>query len=197
MKSLRIQKKGGFTLLEVLATVAIISILLTAAAPSFQLLIQNNRMASRVNDFSSSLHLTRRTAIARNTRVSICPSNAAGDACDAGQTDWNAHGLLVFSDHASGTQGAIDSGIDELIRYYEPNQHVGFTVSTTNVQGYISFNSFGQALNHSNNFIFCDEGGNDSAEVVVISNTGRIRQCDKNDTTSPCQALLGSLDCSS
>ncbi|MGB5065269.1 MAG: GspH/FimT family pseudopilin, partial [Candidatus Competibacter sp.] len=67
-------RKSGFTLIELMITVALAAIVLTLGVPAFQETIRNNRLATTVNDFISSLNLTRSEAIKRGTRVTLCKS---------------------------------------------------------------------------------------------------------------------------
>jgi type IV fimbrial biogenesis protein FimT len=89
----------GFSLIELLVTLLIVSILLSIAGPEFSSFISNNRMAASINQASISLHLARTEAIKRNSFVSVCPSadwDAANPTCTpAGSFD---DGWIVFVD---------------------------------------------------------------------------------------------------
>ncbi len=59
----------GFTLLELIVTLAVVAIVLTMGIPSFQALIRDNRLIALTNEFIGAMHLTRSEAIKRNHRV--------------------------------------------------------------------------------------------------------------------------------
>lgn len=87
------REQAGFTLLELMITVAIAAILLTVGVPSFRSVIQNNRAAIQTNDLLSALSLARSEAVKRGAAVSVCPS-ATQSACSGG-TDWSV-GWIVY-----------------------------------------------------------------------------------------------------
>jgi type IV fimbrial biogenesis protein FimT len=78
------RKLEGFTLIEMLVTIFVLSIVLTMGVPSFQEFTQNNRMASGVNDLVSTLYAARTEAVKRK---SFTGPNAAVSVCAS--TDWN------------------------------------------------------------------------------------------------------------
>lgn len=95
----------GFTLIELVMAIAILSILLTIAIPSFRSLIINNRIATQSNDFISDIAHARAEAVRRNARISICKSNT-GTSCVTG-ANWQ-DGWVVWLD--SDNDGIVDTG---------------------------------------------------------------------------------------
>ena len=57
----------GFTLIELMITLAVAAILITAALPSFNEFIKNNRLTTQANNFIATLNLARSEAPARIT----------------------------------------------------------------------------------------------------------------------------------
>jgi type IV fimbrial biogenesis protein FimT len=90
----------GFTLVELMITLAILAILLSIAAPSFRDLIQSNRTQTISTDLLNALQLARSEAIKRGEQVEVCRRN--GDVC-ANAVDWD-NGWLV---KVSGVGGAV------------------------------------------------------------------------------------------
>lgn len=102
---------AGFTLLELMITVTVLSILLGIAIPSFQDLMRRNRLATQTNELISSLALARSEAVKRGVRVTVCPANVNQDACsDSG--DWAENGMIIFTD-GLGPVGTVDLDEDE------------------------------------------------------------------------------------
>lgn len=75
---------SGFTLLELMVVVAVVAILATVAYPSFNSLINSNRLVGTANQILASLQHARSEAIRLNRRVAICPANADDTACQEG-----------------------------------------------------------------------------------------------------------------
>jgi type IV fimbrial biogenesis protein FimT len=85
-------RTSGFTLVELMVTIAIVAILLAVGLPSFQTSLRSNRVATTTNEMLASLSLARTEAI-RSTQSSLV---CARDGAVCGD-DWN-QGWLVMTD---------------------------------------------------------------------------------------------------
>ena len=103
----------GFTLTELLVTIAVLTALATIAAPSYSSLILNNRISAQVNDMVAAVNLARSEAVTRGNAVTICRSSD-GASCAASGTNW-AVGWIVFND--PNANATVDAG-EQLIRAY-------------------------------------------------------------------------------
>lgn len=154
----------GFTLPEILVTLAVIVILITMTAPSMQGLIINQRVASATQEVFTAIHLARSEAIKRQRTVSLC-STVDGISCDEDDSGWE-NGWLIFTD--SDADGVLEDG-DEVLRV-EDAQNEQIIISW-NQGGALSFNSRGQT-NLAGTFEVCADG---EVRAVIISRTGRPR----------------------
>lgn len=81
--SYRSARSAGFTLIELMVTIAIAAVLLMIAIPSFQGVALTSQLRTLSNDLLASARVARSEAIKRNTVVTLCPS-ADGQACANG-----------------------------------------------------------------------------------------------------------------
>jgi type IV fimbrial biogenesis protein FimT len=80
----------GFTLIELVVTLAVAAILIAVAVPNFRMFMANNRMASQANDMIAAINLARSEAVTRAANVTVCASSD-GATCTGG---W-AQGWIV------------------------------------------------------------------------------------------------------
>ena len=67
-------RQTGFTLVELMITVALLGILLAAAAPNFDSALNSSRLAGVANELTGAVNVARAEAIRRNQRVALCRS---------------------------------------------------------------------------------------------------------------------------
>lgn len=139
-------RPAGFTLLELVITVAVLAIALGIAIPSFQGITNRNRLTSAANEVVAAMQLTRMEAIRRNQRVVMCPT-ADGTTC-ANTNNWmrmivreaDGAGDVVREFQFTGRGLAIKSSSN-----VDDNNQIAFTSSgfarvggTTNAAGGLS-----------------------------------------------------------
>jgi type IV fimbrial biogenesis protein FimT len=110
------RKCGGFSLVELVVTMAVAAILLAIATPSLAQFFRTNRVASATNELVLSLQLARAEAARRGRDVSLCRSTD-GSTCASG-TGWSA-GWIVFQDANTTGAGAPTGTGSELIRVFD------------------------------------------------------------------------------
>lgn len=118
----RVTGQKGFTLIELMVTIAILAIVLTIATPSFNNIILSNRIDSVAQELHGSLQLARSEAVKRKERVRVCRSNEALDDCAAG-TDWSAGWLVLSMDDEvlkvwQEIQGSTVTGPSDPVVFY-------------------------------------------------------------------------------
>jgi type IV fimbrial biogenesis protein FimT len=171
----------GFTMIEMLVTIAIVGILAKIAIPSFQSMIITNRLATQTNDLIADLSLARSEAAKSGGRVTVCISSD-GSTCTGG-TNWSA-GRIVFTD--SGTYGSVDgtgATADKILRVSPAlaGNNTLVSASFTNAS-WVQYSGTGVS-DSSGTFTLCHSGYPNN--VVTVSNTGRVYYDSANITTCP------------
>lgn len=100
-------KINGFTLVELLITIVVVSILLATGVPAFKDFINNNRLTTQANSLAISIQVARSEAVKRGSGAVICASTDQA-TCSAAD-DWST-GWIVFSD--IGQDGSLNLDAD-------------------------------------------------------------------------------------
>lgn len=74
MTPLERPRHTGFSVVELMITVAIVAIIATVALPSFNDLIVQNRLSSQANELVAGASLARTAAIETNSGGGLCPN---------------------------------------------------------------------------------------------------------------------------
>jgi len=161
------QLPRGVTLVELLATIAMLGLLTSLAVPTFRTLQQDAARTREVNRFLQTVHFARGEAMKRNSIVSLCPS-ADSTSCSGRGSLWN-QGWIAFANPDGGTPASRDS--NEPLLAVAPPWTTGQIVANRST---LSFRAFGQS-GVTATFTFCDARGSSAARAVIISQTGRPR----------------------
>ncbi|WP_031255978.1 GspH/FimT family pseudopilin [Curvibacter lanceolatus] len=100
----------GFTLLELLVSIAIVAIMVRLAVPSYQFIINSSRISGELNGLLTSFQFARAEAVRRGLSVTVC-SSANGTSCSS-TNNWKS-GWLVFVD--VNNNASLDAG-DTVLR---------------------------------------------------------------------------------
>jgi type IV fimbrial biogenesis protein FimT len=160
---------SGFTLMELLVTIAIASILLSVAIPSFTPTIASNRLTTYANELVTALNLARSEAIKRNQPVTIRHNGNTSGAWESGWT--------VFTDlNGDGTVTVADG--DTLLRTYAALP-ISFTLrgTTPSYANRITYQASGTSANGS--FVICDSSDKNTfpeantSKLITVNSIGR------------------------
>lgn len=168
---------AGFTLIELMVTIAIAAVLLMLAAPSFVAFQRNSELTSQTNALVAALGAARTEAMKRNF-------NARVEAKDG---NWN-NGWVVYVDLDD--NDAYNANTDVLVMDQPPLvSYFGMTGTGTAAASppYVRFNSSGYPVNNGGGFgaltfsmARSDLTGTallEQTRRIMIAKTGRVRTC--------------------
>lgn len=93
---------GGFTLVELMVTLAVASILLVIAVPSFRNIMLSSRLDTAANDFVAALNTARMEAIKANASSQFCSNSATLNTTSTlGTACASEAGAVVLTEGAS------------------------------------------------------------------------------------------------
>lgn len=178
ISSNHINRSAGFTLTEVMMTLAIAAIVLSVGVPGLQNMVQNSRKTTAINDMRTALALARSTAITRRVRVTVCKSadTTIDDAVCTDDGNWS-QGWIVFLDpDAEGnTAGARDDG-EELLRIHDTLSGSASFSGNATVANRISFTPRGMFDNGiGGTLTYDDPRGSEYDGRLIISAGGQVR----------------------
>lgn len=160
-------RQRGFTLTELLITLAIAGILATLGAPAMGNLLARTRDAGAESAIAGSLRHARSAAVMRGTRVLVCPSRD-GARCTP-DDDWQ-HGWIVATD--ADHDGQPDAGRPPIaVR----QALAGATrVVTSARRRTLTFQPSGSAGGSNVTFTVCHAAAQ-AGKSIIVANSGRVR----------------------
>lgn len=170
---------SGFTLIELMVTLAVLGIIAFIATPSLRSLVLENRVASEKSLFIASLQYARSEAVARGVPVSV-----TGLSSTAGK-EFSEHGWVVWVDKDG--NGNYDSSTSETLRKYEPVKGINIgrgSRYTFNPQGFISF----LPNNGSKKVLLCASGHGQKPYLITVLKSGQVdaQQGDDSESSTNC-----------
>ncbi len=161
----------GYTLIELIAVMAIASSLLVVAIPLFRTQVQNSQMSAAATDLLSTFMHAKAEAIGRRNPVRVCIRNAAADDCaETGQ--WE-DGWLSFVD--LNDDGIVDTAQGEdIIQIHSPLAEKMTARGETEIDNGITFKPNGRTgLTATRQLTICDERTKaENARVLIVSILG-------------------------
>ena len=194
MKNISMKNISGFTIVELMVTIAVLGILVVYGLPNLQVFLKSGQVTTVNNEFVSAMQVARSGAIQLAGAGCVCASANAESATPScsGSDNWES-GWISFVDTntASTTECVFEaSDGDVLLKVWNGvNTTEGMTVRSTsptiNTHDYVRFNSRGipvsaQGVSLQGMFVICDdrglvEGSTVLGRGVIISASGSLR----------------------
>lgn len=119
-----VRPQRGFTLIEMLTTVAVLAVTTTVGIPALNSFVVTNRAAAQVNNLVTALNFARAEAVSGARQVSVCPYAEDASEADpedryscANSTAWH-QGWIVF--RAVVDEAGTPTGAREILRVFGP-----------------------------------------------------------------------------
>ena len=174
----RNSSRAGFTLLELMAAIAVLGVLVAIGVPSFAEIIRNNRVTTQTNALVTAISIARSEASKRGMPVALC---AAADVTQSSCAAVNAatwqFGYILFTDRtgAAGVVNAAAAG-DVILQTFEASP--ASIALTTNNRGYVRFGSTGMPLPVGVDTTFAvqhQQCTGTNRRTIAVDRTGRVR----------------------
>lgn len=156
---MKVTPQRGFTMVELMVTIAVAAILTAVALPNFRDFMRRNAVTSHTNELLADLSYARQLATTELSIVSICPSadpSASSPVCnDDGSY---AQGWLIYKASSAGTDYS-DTADFQLLRVTQPMTNVSIRADSNAV---VSFNQRGGAPGGEIAFRVCAKSSSDT-----------------------------------
>ncbi len=175
----------GFSIIELMVTVAMVAILASLAVPSFRSFVINQQLSAAGSNLLGAMVQARSEAIKQGKIVAVLPTNG---------TDWTSGWYLTIVSNTCSPTGSIFAASDRVGEFVSvktsasSNSFVATNPSFVyNPVGfpYLTCASpyYSGAMNGTLSFQATETG---REKRIIVSNSGRARLCDpQTDTASP------------
>lgn len=162
------KRQTGFTLLELISTLAIVAILIFSLPGISAALIYSNKVSVAVNKVAGDMAYARSEAVMRNQNVELCKTL---NGIDCIRTNHWESGWMIFVDE---NRNRKHDNFEEILKYQPALDTVNITYRGSSSSHYIRFRSDG-ATGVNGTFAFCSDNKGQYKRALILFRTGRLR----------------------
>ena len=168
----------GFTLIELMVTLAVLVVALGIGFPALASLIERTRVTNTYHLLTASLMAARTAAVTRSEPVTVCPSSD-GARCRGDQV-WE-DGWIIFIDPERSGQPSGTASVLRRIDAINGN----FSLRTTSGRQRVRYLPSGRAYGSNVSLRLCGQDDEQLIGKVIVNNAGRARTQRANEY-EPC-----------
>jgi len=158
---------SGFSLFELLVSLAVAGVIIVAGRPALESLILDNRRTADINAFVTAIHLARNESAKLGAPVVLCKT-ADLRSCGGNDTHYES-GWLVFVNTDGDSPAEVDAD-EPVLASHVPAMQGSIR---SNRASYVFRPWYRRSTNGT--ITFCDARGAAAARAVIVSYTGRPR----------------------
>ncbi|MEL6710505.1 MAG: GspH/FimT family pseudopilin [Pseudomonadota bacterium] len=169
----------GFSLLQLIITLAVASVLLSIGIPRWGDLVGQNLIVAERQQFSALLQFARQTAVMQGQMITLCASQDMTQ-CRSDHQFWHT-GYMVFAD----TNGNKQREANEVLLRVNEAARAGVLIQTSSGRKAIRYRTDGSAWGSNVTVRFCTQNHPTLNRALIVHGSGRIRLSDTLSNGKP------------
>ncbi len=166
----------GYTLVQLLVTLAIASTLLGLSFPTLTQLIAQQRASAASNAIVGAVNLARASAIVHAVTVTMCPRD--GEQC-GNRDHWN-RGALIYADHNANGRRDTGDALFGVMPALERGAQLSWRAFRN--RSYLQFRARGYTAWQNGTFQYCPASREARfSRAIIINAQGRVALSRDND----------------
>ncbi|MGJ8690152.1 MAG: GspH/FimT family pseudopilin [Gammaproteobacteria bacterium] len=159
----------GFSLVEMILTLAIVGILISLSVPNLTSLLRQNEVSIMQKTLILHVNLAKSSAANSGHIVTLCPSSNGAECAGS----WTQGSMLFIDKNAN---RRVDPE-DRILRIRRQDiSHGKLEWRAFGRRQYLQFNPIGYLLHQNGSFTYCDNSGDPTlTRQLVVNSVGRVR----------------------
>jgi type IV fimbrial biogenesis protein FimT len=161
----------GFTMIELMATLALAAVLMAQALPSFAALRERAQVRATVQELVTTFNRARTEAVMRHHQATVCPLPEDRALRCAADTTWE-HGWMIYFDYDRNDERGE---VEPVISVFDAIDSLNLQLRSTTGRLRVRFLPNGLASGSNATLRLCVPDRPELGRAVVVNNAGRVR----------------------